>query len=274
MSELTLFHFDEGRESFEDFCQKNGSAFWYASDLAEMLGYESYVAFRNAINKAIAACMALGIAVNENFTQAKRDVAGKITDDFKLTRFACYLTAMNGDSRKPQVAAAQAYFASMAETVRQHLEAEHCVERVLIRDEVSDRERALAGVAKKAGVVQYGYFQNAGYRGLYNMNLSSLKKQKGIDAKRSPLDFMGKTELAANLFRITQTEEKLRNENIHGQRQAENAAEQVGKRVRKTMLEISGVPPERLSKAEDIVVIRKGLKTAEKVFAKLDVGAD
>lgn len=267
---LGLFHFDEGQKSFEDFCQKNGVSFWFASDLADMLGYESYSSFENAINKAVAACMALKISVADNFQQTRREVDGKTIDDHQLSRFACYLTAMNGDSRKPQVAAAQAYFASMAETVRQHIESSDCVERVLIRDEVSDRERSLSGVAKSAGVVQYGYFQNAGYRGLYNMNLSQLRKAKGIDPKRSPLDFMGKAELAANLFRITQTEEKLRNDHISGQQRAEATAEGVGKRVRRTMIEISGTPPERLKAASDIVVVKKGLKTAEKVFSKID----
>jgi DNA-damage-inducible protein D len=235
-----------------------------------MLGYESYAAFENAINKAVAACTALKISVIDNFQQTRREIAGKPTDDHKLSRFACYLTAMNADSRKPQVAAAQAYFASMAEIVRQHIEDAEGVERVLIRDEVSDRERSLSGVAKSVGVVQYGYFQNAGYRGLYNMNLSQLRRVKGIDQKRSPLDFMGKTELAANLFRITQTEEKLRNEHIQGQHRAEAAAESVGKAVRKTMLQISGTTPERLMPASDILVLKKGLKTAEKVFSKID----
>jgi DNA-damage-inducible protein D len=235
-----------------------------------MLGYEIFASFENVINKAIAACMALKISVADNFQQTRREIEGKPTNDYKLSRFACYLSAMNGDSRKQQVAAAQAYFASMAETVRQYIEGSDCVERVLIRDEVSDRERSLSGVAKSAGVVQYGYFQNAGYRGLYNMNLSQLRKVKGIDQKRSPLDFMGKAELAANLFRITQTEEKLRNEHISGQRRAEAAAESVGKTVRKTMIEISGRPPERLTAASDIVVVKKGLKAAEKVFSKID----
>lgn len=177
---------------------------------------------------------------------------------------------MNGDSKKPQVAAAQAFFASMAEAMRNYIESAQNVERVLIRDDVSERERTLSGVAHAAGVVQYGYFQNAGYRGMYNMDLRRLRQFKGIDSDRSLLDFMGKQELAANLFRITQTEARILNEKIRGQRSLENAAHEVGKSVRDAMIKTSGSRPEQLPIAQDIKVVRKTLKSAQREFAKLD----
>jgi DNA-damage-inducible protein D len=130
-----------------------------------MLGYENFDSFeRGCINKAIGACTTLQITVLENFQQVQREIDGRIVNDFKLSRFACYLVAMNGDVKKPAVATAQAYFASMAEVVRKYIEKGENVERVLIRDDVSDRERSLSGVAYAAGVEQYGLFQNSGYR--------------------------------------------------------------------------------------------------------------
>ena len=239
----------------------------------EMLGYESYASFRKAINKAITTCMTLEIDVSENFQQITAIVDGKREADFKLSRFACYLVAMNADSKKLQVAQAQVFFAATAETIRRYVDSADDVERVLIRDEVSTHEKALSGAAKKAGVNDKGYalFQNAGYRGMYNMNLSQLKKYKGQkQTKRSLLDFMGKEELAANLFRLTQTELKLKNGGISGQSNAELTAESVGKKVRKTMLDISGVAPEDMELAEDIKKVRTSLKQTHKGLKKID----
>lgn len=268
--ELEVFHFEDGRENFEDFALENGGRYWFASDLMKMLGYESLSAFNKAINRAISACVALNIPVVDNFIQVKRQVDGKEVEDYKLTRFACYLTAMNADPRKPQVAAAQAYFAAVAETVRQYIQEAEDVERVLIREEISEREKTLSGVAKQAGVIHYPFFQNAGYLGMYNMNLAQLRARRGIPQDVTPLDFMGKTELAGNLFRITQTEEKIKNEQIRGQANLEHAATQVGRKVRQTMIEISGVPPELLPVEDDIKEVKKNLKATHKEFKKLD----
>jgi len=115
-------------------------------------------------------------------------------------------------------------------------------------------------------------FQNSGYRGMYNMDISNLKRFKGVPSDRTTLDFMGKEELAANLFRITQTEAKIRNERVRGQRPLEAAAHDVGRTVRNTMIRTSGSRPENLPIATDITVVKKSLKTAHKEFAKLDRG--
>ncbi len=270
MNELDVFHFDKGRKSFEDYAQANGGLFWYARDLAEMLGYESFPAFKNAINKATRACLTLEISVAENFIQIDREIGDRSESDWKLSRFACYLVAMNGDIKKPAVAAAQAYFATVAAAFQKAIQSATNVERVLIRDEVSVREVSLNSVAKQYGVENYAFFQNAGYRGMYNMNLGPLKEYKGIDGSRSLLDFMGNEELAANLFRTTQTEARIRSENVRGQRALEVTAHHVGKKVRETMKELSNTVPEALPIVQDIKQVRSSLKTTHKGFTKID----
>lgn len=270
MTELEVFHFNGERENFEAFGQSNGGRYWFARDLMQMLGYESFAAFKGVVNRAIATCATLGIPIENNFIPIQREIDRQFFDDYKLSRFACYLAAMNGDVKKPQVAAAQAYFASVAEAVRQYIQSAENVERVLIREELSDREKSLSGVAREAGVVNYAWFQNAGYRGLYNMDYNLLKRLKGVPEERSLLDFMGKEELAANLFRITQTEAKLRNGRISGQFPAAIVAERVGRKVRQTMREISGTAPEGLAIAEDMRVVKSSLKKTHREFGKLD----
>jgi DNA-damage-inducible protein D len=265
-----VFHFDESRDNFEGHAIDNGSVCWYASDLAEMLGYKSLAAFGKAINRAISACTTLNIPVAENFKQVRREVGGVVIDDYKLTRFACYLATMNGSTSKPQVAAAQAYFATLADSFRQYFQEAEGVERVLIRDEICEREKTLAGVAQEAGIVKFAFFQSAGYRGMYNLTLSQLRERRGIPASKTPLDYMGKTELAGNLFRITQTEEKIKNEGIRGQQRLEATAHHVGQKVRATMIELGGTAPELLPVEEDIKAVRKGLKTTQREFIKLD----
>ena len=268
--QLSLFHVQPDRPSFEDLGNENGGKFWYAREFMQMLGYESLQAFQKPINKAIATCTALNIPVLENFQQVQRVINGEVVPDFKLTRFACYLVSINGDVRKPEVASAQAYFVTMAEAFRQYLQNAENVARVQTREEVSERERSLSAVASAAGVVQYPFFQNEGYRGMYCMNLSELRLRKGVVSGRSVLDFMGGEELAANLFRITQTEAKIRNERLRGQLRLEQAAHDVGQTVRRTMIEISGKTPESLPVAEDIKAVKGKLKQARREFGKID----
>ncbi|MCX7899253.1 MAG: hypothetical protein N2444_04085, partial [Methylocystis sp.] len=262
-----LFHFDGDRPSFEDQAKQNGFKYWLASQLKECLDYSTMQPILKAVNNAIAACAALGIPINENFQEITREGSER---DWKLSRFACYLTVMNGDARNPLVAQAQAYFITMAEAFRQYVKNATDVERVLIRSELSDREKALSGTASAHGVDNYAFFQNAGYRGMYNMDLAQLRAKKGVPTSRSPLDFMGKTELAANLFRLTQTEERIRNEDVRGQKPLERAAEHVGREIRDTMQRLSGTKPENLLPAQDIRDVQKGLKKSQKEYKKLD----
>ena len=271
--EVDVFHFEEENLNFNGVARENGFTHWYARDYMVMLGYESYDSFKKAINKAMTTCMTLDIDMLDNFQQLKRVVNESEVSDFKLSRFACYLVAMNADNKKVEVASAQAFFAASAETIRRYIDSTEDVERVLIRDEVSMHEKTLSTVAKQAGVESSGFalFQNAGYRGMYNMNLNNLKAYKGMaKTKRTLLDFMGKDELAANLFRITQTELKMKNDGVMGQRNSMATAELVGKKVRKTMLDISGVKPEDMELVEDIKKIKTSLKSTHKGLKEQD----
>lgn len=267
MTQIDVFHFDPAQTNFQKLGRENGFRHWYGSELAFMLGYEDLEATRKAINKAMTVCMTLNIPVMENFQQIESE---HDKHDFKLSRFACYLTVMNGDVRNERVAKAQAYFVHLAEAFQDYIQQADGVERVLVRGEVSEREKSLSGTAHKHGVENYAYFQNAGYRGMYNMNLAKLKDYKGLKARGSLLDFMGKEELAANLFRITQTEAKIRNENVSGQKHLERTAEDVGREVRDTMIRISGTRPEALPLEANIEEVRRGIKRTHKELHALD----
>jgi DNA-damage-inducible protein D len=266
-NEIEVFHFDQDRPSFESYGRDNGFRYWLASQLMELLNYATMQPINKAVNNAMAACAQLGVSIPENFQETKSNNGDR---DWRLSRFACYLTVMNGDPKNPRVAQAQAYFVTIAQAFQQYIHQTDGVERVLIRGEVSDREKALSATASVHGVEQYQFFQNAGYRGMYNMDLAQIRVKKGIPSGRSPLDFMGKTELAANLFRLTQTEEKIRNEDIRGQKPLERVAHKVGREVRDTMIRLSGTSPEALPPAQDIKEVRKGIKGVGKVYAKLD----
>lgn len=260
-----------GDNHFEVLAKTNGHRYWYARDLMNALGYDAWQAFKKAINKAIGACTTLGISVAENFIQHPRSIDGKVVDDFKLTRLACCLTAINGDPAKPNVAAAQIYFISLAEVLNGVALPPDSVDRILIRQEISELEVNLGKTAAQAGVEFYDRFQNAGYRGMYNMDIADLKLVKGIpDLKRSLLDFMKKEELAGNLFRLSLTEGRIKKDKIRGQTALERVAEQVGSRVRQTMIEETGIRPETLKIGPDIREVRRGLKSANKGFGEVD----
>lgn len=258
----SLFHFDEGRPGFEDLGKDNGATHWDESILMNALGYQSKQSFRKALTRAKQACLSLGIQCEEHFPLQKNG-------SHAITRFGCYLVAMNGDPRKPQVAAAQAYFAAIAETFQARFEHAEAIDRVLIRDEVADGQKALAGTAKAHGVKNYAFFLDKGYRGMYNMSLKQLTKYKGVRDK-TLIDRMGKTELAAHLFRITQTTEKISNEDIRGQDRLEKTAFDVGRKVRRTMKELSGTAPENLAPAEGIQQVKKKLKGTAKQLGRIE----
>lgn len=253
--------FDGEIPVFEQEGRPNGFTTWSARFVASSLGYLDFASFKPVLNKSQQVLITLGIDVTEHFNQEiSIDEKGHELKDVRLSRFACYLAAMSGDVKKVAVARAQAYFARFNEECQQYLDDVEPIERILIRKEVSKHERGLSQTAHRAGVKDFGLFRNAGYRGLYNMSLAELKKRKHLPADRTPLDFMGKDELAANLFRITQTEAKIKSENVRGQRFLEDTAEGVGKKVRKAMLDISGQKPEELPSQDDIKVVRRELK--------------
>ena len=198
----TLFHFDKGEPSFEDLGKPNGTTHWHEQVVRESYGYKSDSGFAKAMTRAKQACLALGIESEDHFVRQPDGT-------YILTRFGCYLVAMNGDPRKVEVAAAQAYFAALAETFQSHLDHADGIDRLLIRDEITDGQKSLSKTAAAHGVQNYAFFQNKGYLGMYNLGLTALCERKG--AKKGELiDRMGKEEMAANLFRITQTERRRR----------------------------------------------------------------
>lgn len=259
--------------TFDDFSRENGVTYWFASDLAMMLGYTGMEQIIKAINKATAVCINLDIPVYDNFIQMPSPNA---SNDFKLTRFACYLTVMNGDISNQKVANAQAYFAGLAAEIQAAYHTHDSVNRVYLRGEITSREKTLSHVARTHGVVDYGLFQNAGYRGMYNMNLRQLKARKGLTEKDGTmLDFMGSEELAANIFRITQTEARIRNQNLQGQGQLENAAETVGRSVRNVMIANTGTAPESIKLSQEkIQKVRSSIKKTHKALIKHDKKKD
>jgi len=266
------FDLDHTRDNhFEVLAKTNGQRYWYARDLMVALGYDSWAAFKKSVNKAVGACTTVGISVLENFIQCTREIDGKTVEDFKLSRLGCCLTAINGDTTMPNVAAAQIYFYALSEVLSGVPVPQDAVDRLVARQEISELEVTLNKTAAQAGAEFYDRFQNAGYRGMYNMELAELKAFKGIpDLKRSLLDFMKKDELAGNLFRLSLTEGRIKKDKVRGQRSLESVAEQVGRRVRQTIIEETGVRPESLPIGPDIREVRRAVRSADKGFADID----
>lgn len=254
--------------------------YWLARDLSKLLGYTDYRNFSAIVEKAKAACKNSGIAVSDHFVDVTDMIdigkgATRAVEDVKLTRYACYLIAQNGDPRKPQISFAQTYFAIQArrqevqdDAVRNYTPLSEDQRRLLLRDEIKTHNKNLASAAKGAGVVDpldYAIFQSHGYKGLYGgLDVPGIRRIKGLEKKDHILDHMGSTELAANLFRATQTEEKLRRERIKGKDNANAAHFEVGQKVRKAIADIGGTMPEQLPPAENIQKVGRRLNKAIK----------
>lgn len=238
--------------------------YWTARELMELLGYAEWRNFEEVISKAAGACLNSGQYVDNHFVKLTKMVRiGSNTMreviDWKLDRYACYLIAQNANPQKPQVALAQTYFA--IQTRRQELfdEMADAEKRLFIREEIADQNKKLFGTAKQAGVSKFGLFNDAGYRGLYGSSLSEVESKKQIK-KGELLDRAGSTELAANLFRITQTEEKIRKDNIQGEKNANQTHFMVGGKVRQTIKDIGGVMPEELPAEKHLKDVKRDIK--------------
>lgn len=255
--------------SFEDFKNENGITYWWASDLMKMLGYPNMKSFQKVLDRATKAFVSLNIPHYENIIAQLRNVDGLDSQDFKLSRFACYLTVMNGDPKKVEVAQAQVYFAQQTRKFELHLENNEEIERILIREELTEGNKSLASVAKQSGVVDFAKFQNAGYIGMYNMPSWKLEKKRGVK-KGKLMDHMGRTELAANLFRTTQTEERIKNKGIKGQVNLEQTHFEVGKEVREIIVKNVGKTPENLPQQKELSDVKKELKQGHKKMLKED----
>lgn len=243
--------------------------FWFARDLEKLLGYVDWGNFLNAIQKAKIACSGVGVDPCNHFGDTTRMVslgsgAKRSIEDVALTRYACYLIAMNAEPSKPAVADAQTYFA--IQTRRQELSDQQTEgqKRLMLRDRVKDANNHLGTAAKEAGVQNWALFQDAGYRGLYGgFGVSQLKEKKGISSKEELLDCVGRTELAANEFRITQTEQKLSRKQIKGDNAARETHREVAKEVRNTIQKIGGTMPEDLPREPSIKQLKKLEETKE-----------
>lgn len=257
--------------SFEDFKNQNGITYWWASEFMLMLGYNDINTFKKVIDRATKAFISLNIEHYDNIIRVEREIDGKKSIDYKLTRFACYLIAMNGDPKKPEVAYVQAYFATQTRQFEQYIENQSDIERVLIRDEIKEGNKSLSSVAKNAGVTDYAKFTNAGYRGMYNMYNFQLAKKRGVE-KEKLFESMGRTELAANLFRITQTEERIKSKQIEGQQLLEQTHFDVGREVRTIIQRNTGKTPEQLPQEKQIPEVKKALKTGFRAMKKIDKG--
>lgn len=257
-------------QTFEDIrhIDENGIEYWYGRELQKILEYNKWENFEKVINKAMIACENTGISVTEHFPDVRKTIkmpkgAEKEIKDYKLSRYACYLIAQNGDSRKKVIALAQTYFA--VQTRKQEItEKEYSL---LTEDEKRFYQRNLTRkgnyslniAAKNAGVKNFDKFHNAGYKGLYNGETADdIAKRKGLRYREDILDNMGSDELIANLFRISQTEQKLKKDNIQTEKEANKTHYNIGKNIREVIEKNGGTMP------EDLPTPEKSLKQLEK----------
>lgn len=239
-----------------------GQEYWLARELAKVLQYADWRNFENAIFKAMESCKNSSASIKDNFgevttfTKMNSGAHRKISD-YALSRYACYLVVMNGDPGKPVISVGQTYFAvktRQQELIDNYEELTEDQKRLAIRQEMKRHNTALADAAHDAGVIEpldYAVFQNYGYMGLYGgLKAQDIKQRKGLKQSQDILDHMGSTELAANLFRATQTEEKLRRDNVKGKHNANQTHYEVGDKVRQTIKELGGTMPENLPTPE------------------------
>ena len=238
-----------------------GNEYWSSRQFAEILGYTDYRNFEQVVQRARTACFNSGQRVEDHFVDVNEMVpigsgAERAVPTLYMSRYGCYLVIQNADPRKEIVALGQSYFA--IQTRRQEL-SDAAVEderRLLLREEMRQHNTQLADAARSCGVVEpvdYAIFQNHGYMGLYNgLDAQSIHRRKGLKKSQQILDHMGSTELAANLFRATQAEEKLRRDKVKGKSAANRTHFEVGKKVRQTIEELGGTMPEDLPTAESV----------------------
>jgi DNA-damage-inducible protein D len=260
----------KGNIAFEDLKKMNehGAEFWSARELQPLLGYSQWRRFQDAVNRAIDSCNQSGNNPDYHFAGAGKMVelgSGSVrsVDDYHLSRFACYLIAQNGDPRKPEIAAAQKYFAIQARRQEMSDALTADLERLEIRKQASEEFKALSGAAREAGVQDrmFGIFHDAGYKGLYGgLGNAAIKQKKDIPKKENLMDRMDTTELAANQFRMTQARDKLAQAQVKDQQQAIRTHETVGKEVREAIKRIGGVMPENIPPAEHISKVEKRIK--------------
>lgn len=277
-SEITTYN----EQIFEDIKHINddGQEYWLARELQTVLDYTQWRRFSDTIERAKLACKNSGFAIDDHFADVGKMVdigsgAEREVDDVMLSRYACYLIVMNGDPRKEVIALGQSYFAvktRQQELIDNYEELTEDQKRLAIRNEMKRHNTALANAAHDAGIIDpkdYAIFQNKGYQGLYGgLGAKDIHRRKGLKKSQNILDHMGSTELAANLFRATQTEEKLRRENVRGKERANQTHYNVGRKVRKTIEELGGVMPENLPTPEKSIEQIKRAEEKKRISEK------
>ena len=252
-----------------------GVEYWEARELMSLLGYTDWKNFIKVIDRAQAACTISGQTNEDHFAGVGKMIilakntpkqAERKIDDFQLSRYACYLIAQNGDPRKQEIALAQTYFAIQTRYQEIAKQLESAEKRLFIRGEVSSQNKRLFKTARASGVSNFGMFNNAGYVGLYGMGITDLEAHKNV-RKGELLDRAGATELAANLFRITQTDEKLKLDRVDDEARATETHRVVGEHVRDTIRKIGGTMPEHLPPEKHIKQVKKAVK---KLRGKVD----
>ncbi len=270
-------------QTFEEIKQTagNGKEFWTARKLSKTLDYSEYRHFIPVVERAKEACQNSGHGVADHFEDVLDMVeigsgAKRTLEDIRLSRYACYLIVQNADPSKPVIANGQTYFA--IQTRRQELADDEDFKRLkeeekrlFLRDEMRVHNKQLVETAHQAGVettLDFAIFQNHGYKGLYGgLDAKGIHQHKGLKKSQHILDNMGSTELAANLFRATQTDEKLRRENVQGKTRANKTHFDVGKKVRQTIKELGGTMPEDLPKPEeDLKKLERRAQSSEKTL--------
>ena len=262
----------EEYKSFEEIkkIREDGTEYWNARELSEVLQYKKWENFSKVIDRAKLACNNSGFEVQDHFPEVRKMVeigSNTVREllDYELSRYGCYLIVQNGDPRKEVIALGQTYFA--IQTRRQEVadyfnQLDEDNKRLVIRGDIKQWNQMLLEAAHNAGVItneEYAEFQNAGYMGLYGgLTVDEIHKRKNLKDNEKILDFMGSTELIANLFRISQTEEKLKKDNIHSCSKATATHYEVGSKVRKAIEDIGGTMPEDLPRPE------KSIKQIEK----------
>ncbi|MDR1061199.1 MAG: DNA damage-inducible protein D [Clostridiales bacterium] len=259
MSELNAKEY----KRFEDIKHiRDGGEYWLARELSAELDYAEWRNFSKVLDKAKLACKNSGFDIDDHFVEVNKTIqmpktASKQVIDYELSRYACYLIVQNGDPRKEVIAHGQTYFA--IQTRRQEVadyfnQLDEDNKRLVVRGNIKQWNQMLVEAARSAGLItneEYAVFQNAGYKGLYGgLDVEDIHKRKGLRDSDKILDFMGSEELAANLFRITQTESKLKRENVQGAKGANATHYTVGRKVRQTIKDLGGTMPEDLPTPE------------------------
>ncbi len=251
-----------------------GQEYWSARELAQSLNYLDFRNFEKVVKKARESCKNSGQSIKNHFVDITQMIelgktASRKINDIALSRYACYLIMQNADPSKEIVALGQTYFA--IQTRKQEIQSQSVEDqkRVYLRNEITTHNKHLAQTASQAGVKNYGIFTNYGYMGLYGgLKSKDIARKKKLKKSQKILDHMGSEELAANLFRATQTDAKLKRENIQGEAKANQTHFKVGRKVRQTIRELGGVMPENLPANDNITKVKRRLKKSKKNLLK------